>query len=128
MFFDSETGFRIVRKETKEVTKIGERTRQWVNGGGLIVCKEETPIVVNRGEPVPDINEPSPQENVIPEPEQPKEEISIVSAEDAAQQLFESSSVEMLKAMAKKRGLKVRKNMDPIQIAKNIVTYDREPK
>jgi hypothetical protein len=127
MFFDSETGFRIVREETKEVTKIGEKTRQWLNGGGLIVCDEKTPVV-NGGEPVPEINEPSFQEKAIPETEQPGEIADPVSIEDAAQKLFEGSSVDTLKAMAKERGLKVRKNMDPSQIARNIVAYDRESK
>jgi hypothetical protein len=65
MFFDSETGFRIVYGEVKELpNKKGHLTRQALNAGGLVVVKTPPPQTT----PTIKIDEPEYIPETIPEP------------------------------------------------------------
>lgn len=152
-FFDPETGFRVTQGEIKELTKIGALTRQWLNGGGLVICAE---VVSNQGkqvtvEPTESIllaPEPAPvKENTVddlsvveripqakkevqkrPVGRQPKNVKLDAEVTDEAKALFALHSLDTLRAMAKERGMSPRKTMSGYLIAKNIVAYDHEHK
>jgi hypothetical protein len=135
-FFDPETGFRIAQGETKELAKIGALTRQWLNGGGLVICAE---VASNQGEPVtvePILlaPEPAPAKETTKEVQkrpvgrQPKNPKLDAEVTDEAKALFAECSLDTLRTMAKERGMSPRKTMSGYLIAKNIVAYDHEHK
>jgi len=130
MFFDNDTGLRISRDEIKEVGRIGELTRQWLNGGGLIICDEEEKNLHalqenNKGEPT--IEQPKPVEERVGTPGRPpKDPIVVADTSVAAKELFAKSSRATLMAMAKERGIKFGKNISSSTLAKHIVAYDNE--
>jgi hypothetical protein len=124
-FYDAETDFRIVRKQIKELQRVGSLTRTWLNGGGLIVVEDykggDTTIE-------PKIAGENKMGNVHANPigRPPKNPVLEVDIEADAKALFESNSEDSLRQMAKDRHLRLTKQMAPYQIAKNIVAYDRK--
>ena len=148
MFYDPETKLRLVMDDVKEVpTRIGSLTREWLNAGGLVTV-DSLPKVIVEEEPafrvLPDSNEGGatsipPVEITLPEAEEvvvvvEKNSVGrpqrdhLVEAEtiDEAKALVKGNSIETLRAMAKKRGMKPRKTMSASAIAKNIAAYDKK--
>lgn len=133
MFVDSETGLRIVRDEIKEVSNIGAFTRQWLNGGGLVMCDPQPNMgeapVISTPEDVPDQTQNSSEEDddVTAKAGRPEVDpvVSVDIAEDA-KNLIAQNSIDTLKQMAKERGIKFTKTISASTLAKNIVKFDRE--
>jgi hypothetical protein len=124
-FYDAETDFRIVRKQIKELQRVGSLTRTWLNGGGLIVVEDykggDTTI-----EPKTAGENKMGNVHANPIGRPPKNPVLEVDIEADAKALFESNSEDSLRQMAKDRHLRLTKQMAPYQIAKNIVAYDRK--
>lgn len=135
MFFDPETGFRLMGDEVRDLDKMGYLTRQWVNGGGIVIVKdlvdealkpEPTPmvepeVVESTTDAEPEKNGGAATENPIPEP------IKLIEPkiDDAVSEMLTKYTNAEIRAMAKERNFKFKMNLSVKKLAKMVIEFDR---
>jgi hypothetical protein len=148
LFFDPETKLRLSGGEVKEVENIGYLTRLWLNGGGILIEKDEVPSFLNK--PVSEevkieaVTEPEPPPSAdiaaidveIPaveivaevteevKPSVVTRKVALFQLQDEIKKLLADKTKSELKQMAKERGLQVKGNTSSNTLAKNILIHD----